>query len=82
MSAVTQKLDNQILGYLSHLSDRKKKAVLTLVKTFAEDDEVEYWNQMPSEIKESISIGLQEANDGMGKSHTEVMKKFKKWKGK
>jgi predicted transcriptional regulator len=82
MNATTQKLDAQILGYLSHLSNRKKKAVLTVVKTFAEDDDAEYWNEMTSEIKESISIGLQQANGGLGKPHAEVMKKYKKWIGK
>jgi hypothetical protein len=30
----TQKLDQQILGYLYQLSDKKKKAVLTVVKNF------------------------------------------------
>ena len=73
-----QKLDNQILGYLSRLSDKKKKAVLTVVKTLAEDDETVYWNELPTEIKESINIGLQQANAGMGKPHQEVMKKYKK----
>ena len=57
----TQKLDYQILGYLSQLSDKKKKAVLTVVKTFAEDDDIEYWNEMPAEIKQSINLGLQQA---------------------
>ena len=78
----TQKLDSQINHYLSHLSDKKKKAVLTIVKTFAEVDNAEYWNQMPDEVKQSISKGLQQADAGIGKPHQEVMKKYKKWLGK
>jgi predicted transcriptional regulator len=77
----TQKLDQQILGYLSQLSDKKKRAVLTVVKTFAEDDEVQYWNDMPQEIKQSIEIGLKQAKAGMGKSHEHAMKKYAKWLG-
>ena len=78
----TQKLDNKILGYLSLLSDKKKKAVLTVVKTLAEDDGSEYWKSMPDEMKESILIGLQQAESGLVTPHDEVMKKIKKWKNK
>lgn len=38
MSAVT-KLDKQINDYLVQLIDKQKKAVLTVVKTFAEEQE-------------------------------------------
>ena len=45
MSAVTP-LDKQISNYLTQLSSRQKKAVLTVVKTFAEeqDQESSPWN--------------------------------------
>jgi len=42
MSAVT-KLDKQINDYLIQLNDKQKKAVLTVVKTFAEEQENEIW---------------------------------------
>lgn len=40
MSAAT-KLDKQIYDYLIQLNDKQKKAVLTVVKTFAEEQENE-----------------------------------------
>ncbi len=45
MSAVTP-LDRQISNYLTQLNSRQKKAVLTVVKTFAEeqDQDVSLWN--------------------------------------
>jgi len=42
MSAAT-KLDKQINDYLLQLNNKQKKAVLTVVKTFAEEQESEIW---------------------------------------
>ena len=42
MSAAT-KLDKQINDYLIQLNDKQKKAVLTVVKTFVEEQENELW---------------------------------------
>jgi len=42
MSAAT-KLDKQINDYLIQLNNKQKKAVLTVVKTFAEEQEGDIW---------------------------------------
>jgi putative addiction module component (TIGR02574 family) len=42
MSAAT-KLDKQINNYLIQLNNKQKKAVLTVIKTFAEEQENEVW---------------------------------------
>jgi len=42
MNAAT-KLDKQINDYLIQLNDKQKKAVLTVVKTFAEEQENDLW---------------------------------------
>jgi len=42
MSAAT-KLDKQINDYLLQLNDKQKKAVLTVVKTFAEEQGNKLW---------------------------------------
>ena len=42
VSAVT-KLDKQINDYLIRLNDKQKRAVLTLVKTFAEEQDGNIW---------------------------------------
>jgi hypothetical protein len=73
-----QSIDTKITNYLSLLSDKKKKAVLTVVKTFAED-ETNLWDEMPDEIKESVKKGLQQSDKNIGKPHAEVMKKHSKW---
>lgn len=76
--AYVQSLDNKIVSYLSLLSDKKKKAVLTVVKTFAED-EVDIWDEMPDEIKAEVDKGLKELDAGKGIAHDKVMKKYAKW---
>ncbi len=72
-------LDKQISHYLSSLSEKKKKAVLTVVKTFAEEQEQDLWNELPDEIKASVLIGLEESKTGDGKTHSQMMKKYSKW---
>lgn len=37
-------LDKEISSYLPRLSLRQKRTLLTVVKTFAEEDEEEIWN--------------------------------------
>ncbi len=76
--AHAQSIDNKIAGCFSLLSEKKKKAVLTVVKTFAED-ETDLWDEMPDEIKASVKKGLAESEKGLGRPHSEVMKKYKKW---
>jgi predicted transcriptional regulator len=73
-----QSIDSKIADYVSFLSDKKKKTVLAVVKTFAED-ETDLWDEMPDEIKASVKRGLKESEKGLGKPHEEVMKKYRKW---
>lgn len=71
-------IDDQIINYLSQLSDKKKKAVLSVVKTFAEDTPV-LWDIMPDEVRKGVERGLEQSKKGLGKPHSEVMKKYDKW---
>lgn len=71
-------IDNQIIGYLGKLSEKKKQAVLTMVRTLSEDTP-SLWELMPDEVKKSIETGIAESQKGLGRSHEEVMKKYAKW---
>ncbi len=73
-----QSIDSKIANYVSFLSEKKKKTVLAVVKTFAED-ETDLWDEMPDQIKASVKQGMKESEKGLGKSHAEVMKKYRKW---
>ncbi|MGQ0827466.1 MAG: hypothetical protein ACT4ON_03620 [Bacteroidota bacterium] len=76
--AHAKNIDHQILNYLSQLSESKKKAVLTVVKTFAEET-LTLWDIMPDEVRKGVEHSIEQSKKGLGRSHDEVMKKYKKW---
>jgi predicted transcriptional regulator len=71
-------IDKEIISYLGKLSDKEKKAVLTVVKTFAEDT-LSLWDIMPEEVRDGVERGLKQSKKGEGTSHSEVMKTYEKW---
>ena len=76
--AHAKNIDQQILSYLEQLSEKKKQAVLTVVKTFAEET-ITLWDMMPDEVKQDLETGIEQSKKGLGRPHDEVMKKYKKW---
>jgi predicted transcriptional regulator len=74
-------LDQEISHYLEHLNVQQKKVVLSVVKTFAQE-EADWWEGVETAAEESIERGLKEAASGKVKPHKEVMKKYRKWVSK
>ncbi|HVU56931.1 MAG TPA: hypothetical protein VHD83_17840 [Puia sp.] len=74
-------LDKEINQYLEHLNVQQKKVVLSVVKTFAQE-ESDWWEGVEEAAKESIERGLKDAEEGRVTPHKEVMKKYKKWLSK
>ncbi len=74
-------LNKEINHYLDHLNTHQKEVVLSVVKTFAQEEN-EWWDNMEESAKESIERGLQQAKEGKVIPHEEVMKKYKKWLSK
>ena len=68
----------EINQYLEHLNDRHQKAVLTIVKTFAQEEE-DWWDEISQEQQQAIDKSLEEMKAGKLTPHDEVMKKYKKW---
>ena len=57
-------------------------AILSQIKALLEFNKNDYWNNLPDHVKESIQIGIQESNQGLGRPHEEVMKELRsKYKG-
>lgn len=73
----TQTLDSELLGDWALLNDHQKKAVLDLVKAFA-NAESDWWDEIEEKAASSINKGLQQARLGLGTSHEEVMKQYTK----
>lgn len=74
-------LNKEINHYLEHLNTHQKEVVLSVVKTFAQEEN-DWWNGVEDAAKESIARGLQQAKEGKVIPHDEVMKKYKKWQSK
>jgi predicted transcriptional regulator len=71
-------IDKEISFYLDHLNTQQKKAVLTVVKTFAQE-EGEWWEEVEEKAAGSIEKALKQAKAGKLTTHKDVMKKYKKW---
>ena len=74
----TKVLNKEINHYLASLNTHQKEVVLSVVKTFAQEEN-DWWDQVEDAAKDSIQKGLQQAKEGKVIPHDEVMKKYKKW---
>lgn len=77
MGAV-KSLDREITQYLPQLNIKQKKTVLTVVKTFMEEQN-DWWDEIGEEQQKAIDKALVEMKAGKLTPHDEVMKKYKKW---
>jgi len=71
-------LDKEITQYLPQLNVKQKRTVLSVVKTFMEDQQ-DWWDEISGEQQEAIDKALAEMKAGKLTPHDEVMKKYKKW---
>ncbi len=67
---------------LHKLIDRVNDAtILNAIKTILSKqvNEVDFWDELPLDVQESIKRGMNQAKNGETKLHTEVRKKYAKW---
>jgi putative addiction module component (TIGR02574 family) len=69
MSAVTP-LDRQISNYLTQLNSRQKRAVLTVVKTFAEEQDQEFSPWKDAGFVAEMDRRMAELESGKVKGYT------------
>ena len=73
-----ESLDKQIVHSLPRLNVKQKRTLLTVVKTFMEEQK-DWWDEISEEQQKAIDKSLQEVKAGKLTSHQEVMKQYKKW---
>jgi predicted transcriptional regulator len=71
-------LDKEITQFLPQLNIKQKRTVLTVVKTFMEEQQ-DWWDGISDEQQKAIDKSLTEMKAGKLTPHDEVMKKYKKW---
>ena len=74
-------LDIEINHYLEHLNNHQKEVVLSVVKTFANEED-EWWDSVEDAAQQSIKRGLKQAKEGNVIPHAAIMKKYQKWASK
>ena len=60
----------------------ENKSVLMQIKSIFETEKIDFWDELPDSIKKDVNEGLLQSKKGLGKPHTEVLKKYKKWLAK
>lgn len=67
---------------LHSLIDRvNDKTILKAIKDIlsVQLKENDFWEKLPAKVKESVKRGMEQAQSGQTKAHTEVMKNYEKW---
>jgi putative addiction module component (TIGR02574 family) len=61
-------VDNKIISYLPYLSEKEKKAVLSVVKTFVEDEKEE--TELSEEHLNELDKRWEDYKNGVGKNYS------------
>ncbi|MCW3103994.1 MAG: hypothetical protein JWO09_2434 [Bacteroidetes bacterium] len=64
---------------VKQLLNSNNTALIKHIKALFETEDSDFWDEMPADIKQSVERGLKQADKGELKSHSDVMKKYKKW---
>lgn len=70
-------LVSEINQYLTRLNVEQQKAVLSVVKTFAAEQQ-DWWDEISQEQQQAIDKALAEMKAGKLTPHEDVMKKYRK----
>jgi hypothetical protein len=60
--------------------DQADEKVLRMVQAILQiEQEYDFWEDLPDEVKNEVEEAIIEADKGLGKTHEEVMKEYKKY---
>lgn len=79
--AAVKVTDEEITQYLPHLNHKQKEAILSVVKTFASEQQ-DWWDEISEEQQAAIDRSLAEMNAGKLTPNDQVIKQYKKWLNK
>lgn len=66
----------ELIQWLSTLND---KSIIEKIMKLRESERTDWWNEISKEEKNSIEMGIRDANSGKLKSHLEAKKLYEKW---
>jgi hypothetical protein len=65
-----------------HLLNTDSEVILKHVKAVLNSYKTDLWDELSETQKQSVTRAKKQLANGEGKSHSEVMKKYKKWLSK
>ena len=72
-------LQNEKIILAKRLLETDDEAVLLQIKEVFDNNEKDFWNDLPEHVKEGIERGRKQAAEGKLTPHDEVMKKYAKY---
>ena len=66
----------ELIQWLSTLED---SVVIDKLLKFKQDESVDWWTSVSEQVKLSIEIGIQDANNGKLEPHSSARRLYKKW---
>jgi hypothetical protein len=76
---VTEALRKQVKKYVDTADESSLRRVQAILEIDRQED---FWNTIPDAVKKDVEVALKQSGKGEGKPHTEVMKKYGKWRTK
>ena len=61
------------------LKTDKPSVLEKISKILTKDSDVDFWDELPTRVKDSINRGIEQAQEQNTTPHSDVMKKHKKW---
>lgn len=73
------KFEEEKIKIATKLLNTEDKAIINDIKVLLKSYENDPWDEMPQMVKEDIIKGLDEAENGLGRPHNEVIRDTKEW---
>jgi hypothetical protein len=71
------KLDSIKLDLVKKIIDTKDPEILAYIQALFETQTDNWFEELPDDVKVSVEQGIQQADQGEGRPHAEVIEKFK-----
>lgn len=73
------KFETEKIKIATKLLNTEDKAIINDIKILLKSYENDPWDEMPPTVQEDVIKGLDEAENGIGRPHDEVIREVKEW---